>query len=65
MMKTEKKVDKEQIRSKEGKMLYLHLEGVIHIKKSTLLQISSSNERTGGKSGIKWKMKLTQSNSFR
>lgn len=29
MMKTEKKVDKEQIRSKEGKMLYSHLEGVI------------------------------------
>lgn len=29
MMKTEKKVDKEKIRSKEGKMLYSHLEGVI------------------------------------
>ena len=30
-----------------------------------MLQISGLNERTGGKSGIKWKMKLTQSNSFR
>ena len=29
MMKTEKKVDKEKIRSKEGKMLYSHLEEVI------------------------------------
>ena len=28
-------------------------------KKSTVLQISGLNERTGGKSGIKWKMKLT------
>ena len=26
-----------------------------HIKKSTVLQISGLNERTGGKSGIKWK----------
>ena len=30
-----------------------------------MLQISGLSERTGGKSGIKWKMKLTQSNSFR
>lgn len=29
MMKTEKKVDKEKIRSKEGKMLYSQIEGVI------------------------------------
>ena len=29
-----------------------------------MLQISGLNERTGGKSGIKWKMQLTQSNSF-
>ena len=36
-----------------------------HTKWSTVLQISGLNERTGGKSGIKWKMQLTQSNSFR
>ena len=36
-----------------------------HIKKLTVLQISGLNERTEGKSGLKWKVQLTQSNSFR
>ena len=34
------------------------------IKKSTVLQISGLNDKTGSKSGIKWKMQLIQSNSF-
>ena len=33
-------------------------------KKSTVLQISSLNKKTGSKSEIKWKMQLIQSNSF-
>ena len=31
--------------------------------RSTVVQISGLNERNGGKSGIKWKMQLTQSRS--
>ena len=34
------------------------------IKISTVLQISGFSEKTGSKSGIKWKMQLIQSNSF-
>ena len=35
-----------------------------HTKKSTVCQISGLSEKTGSKSGIKWKMQLIQSNSF-
>ena len=33
-------------------------------KKSTVCQIRGLNEKTGSKSGIKWKVQLIQSNSF-
>ena len=35
-----------------------------HIKKSTVLQNGGLNERTGGKSGPKWKMQLMKAIHF-
>ena len=46
------------LRSKWRKIVYS-----MFFFRSTALQISGLNERTGGKSGIKWKMQPTQSRS--